>query len=149
MDFTERVKDLKLNSGEVFLSLDVKSLFTNVPLDLLESILEEKWKELETHTKLPKTEFFQLLNFVIRDCNQFIYNNTIYKQTEGVPMGLPLSPILADIVMEHILDKASSKVTGNIKELVKYVDDLFLIVPRQSIDHVVDVFNSVHPKIHL
>lgn len=147
MDFKDRVKNLKLSNDEVMLSLDVKSLFTNVPLDLLETILEEKWSDIEKHTKLPKAEFFQLLNFVIRDCNQFIYDNTIYKQTEGVPMGLPLSPILADIVMEYILDQAASRVNGNLKELVKYVDDLFLIVPSGMFDHVLDTFNSIHPKI--
>lgn len=62
-------------------------------------------------------------------------------------MGLPLSPILADIVMEYVLDQASSRANGHFKELVKYVDDLFLIVPKQRIDYVLDIFNSVHQKI--
>lgn len=128
-------------------SFDVKALFTNVPLDTLETILKDRWNEIQAHTSLPKDEFFQLLNFTLRDCNQFIYNDTIYKQTDGIPMGSPLSPILSDIVMEYILDQAISKLNYKLDVCIKYVDDLFLIIPKHLIDYTLAVFNSIHHKI--
>lgn len=146
-EFVERVSKLKLNHNELCVSFDVVSLFTNVPLDLIEQILKDRWNEIQLYTSIPETEFFQMLNFVLRDCNQFIYNNTIYKQLDGVPMGLPLSPILADIVMEYILDMALSKLNYHLTECIKYVDDLFLIIPKHLIHHTLAMFNSIHPKI--
>lgn len=71
----------------------------------------------------------------------------MYKQLEGVPMGLPISPILADIVMEYLLDKALENLDYELKTCVKYVDDLFLVVPRDKISQTLNTFNSIHPSI--
>ena len=90
---------------------------------------------------------FHLLNCIVRDCNQFTYNNIIYKQLEGVPMGLPISPILADIVMEYIFDKALDNSNLQVKTCVKYVDDLFLVVSHQLIDRKLSAFNYIHKNI--
>ena len=62
-------------------------------------------------------------------------------------MGLPLSPILADIVMEHILDKAIESLNFDLKCCKKYVDDLFLIIPEHRIQETLHIFNSIHQKI--
>lgn len=145
--FVNKVKSVKLNPGECCISFDVKSLFTNVPLDLLERILSDRWNEISIHTAIPKQEFFQLLNFIVRDCNQFAYKNTMYKQLEGVPMGLPISPILADIVMEYLLDKALENLDYDLKICAKYVDDLFLVIPTDRVHETLNTFNSIHPNI--
>lgn len=145
--FVNEVRSTRLDTEDRCVSFDVTSLFTNVPLDLLEQILSDRWDEICVHTDIPKNEFFQLLNFIIRDCNQFSYKDTMYKQLEGVPMGLPLSPILADIVMEYILDKAMDSLNFELKSCAKYVDDLFLIIPKHRIQETLNIFNSIHPKI--
>lgn len=62
-------------------------------------------------------------------------------------MGLPLSPILADLVMEYVLDQAIAKLTFELKECVKYVHDLFLIIPSSIVMYTRDIFNSIHHKI--
>ena len=38
--------------------------------------------------------------------NHFIFNNKIYDQVDGVSMGSPLGPILANILMCHLENKA-------------------------------------------
>ncbi|XP_055527456.1 uncharacterized protein LOC129720071 [Wyeomyia smithii] len=62
-------------------------------------------------------------------------------------MGSPLSPILADIVLESIIHNASSHLPFEVPILRKYVDDLFLIIPKDSIDTVLDTFNSQEDRI--
>lgn len=62
-------------------------------------------------------------------------------------MGLPISPILADIVMEYVLDKALDSLHYKVKVCKKYVDDLFLIVPRDMLNVTLEKFNAVHPNI--
>lgn len=75
-----------------------------------------RWNEIHQHTTIPKLEFMTLLSFAVRDC-QFVYNHEVYKQMNGLPMALPLSPILADIVMEYILDQAIAKLNYRMEEV--------------------------------
>lgn len=133
-----RLKGLTIDALCSIVSFDVVSLFTNIPLDLLDDIIEARWNEIQLHTNIPKMEFLQLLNFVTRDCNQFVYNNEVYKQINGLPIGSPLSPILADMVMEYILDQALDKL-----KYIKYVDDLLLIVPTTLLQDTLNVSNSI------
>lgn len=59
---------------------------------------------------------YDIVEFWLRDC-QFVYNHEVYKQMNGLPMALPLSPILADIVMEYILDQAIAKLNYRMEEV--------------------------------
>ena len=57
-------------------------------------------------------------------------------------MGSPASPIIADIVMEELLDATMGKMMTKPKILIKYVDDLFCIVKKTEIDNTLNVLNS-------
>jgi len=83
---------------EVLLSLDVTALFTNVPLNLAMDGISNRWAHIKQFTDIPKNEFLMAIKFVLSS-TYFTFNNIIYKQTYGTPMGSPLSPIVADIVM--------------------------------------------------
>jgi len=52
-------------------------------------------------TKIPKDEFMLAIEFVLSS-TYFIFNNRIYKQTYGTPMGSPLSPIIVDVIMREL-----------------------------------------------
>jgi len=52
-DFLKKLTNLHLPDDAVLVSLDVVSLFTNVPVDLVLEILEEKWSYFQEHTRLP------------------------------------------------------------------------------------------------
>jgi len=83
---------------DLLLSLDVTALFTNVPLNLAMDGISNRWVYIEQYTNIPKNEFLKAINFVLSS-TYFTFDNNIYKQTYGTPMGSPLSPIVADIVM--------------------------------------------------
>ena len=55
---------------------------------------------LEKNTDISKTEFFRALKLVVNS-TFLMFNDTFYRQTFGLPMGSPLSLILADLVMHR------------------------------------------------
>jgi len=69
LDFLKKFANLDV----VLISLDVVSLFTNVPVDLVLEILEEKWSYIYEHTRLPKNEFILPTKFILQ--STFLYFN--------------------------------------------------------------------------
>ena len=68
-------------------SFDIKSLFTLVPLKTIEITLERIYHRKEIVTILTKDEMKNLL--LCTKNVHFTFNNEIYVQNHGVPMGLP------------------------------------------------------------
>ena len=60
--------------------------------------------------------------------NYFSFNNKFFKQQDGLPMGSPLSPLLADIFMDNfesnLLNNKKISLISNIKFWYRYVDDV-------------------------
>jgi len=72
----------------------------------------------------------------------FIFNNRIYKQTYGTSIGLPLSPIVADIVMQDRETECIKKFDFNLTFYYRYVDDIVLAAPTDKTDLILESFNN-------
>lgn len=59
-----KLSGLKLDDAYILLSLDVVSLFTNIPIEIAIDSVNKKWPHIEKQTKIPKDEFFFALTFV-------------------------------------------------------------------------------------
>ena len=76
-------------------SLDVDSLFTNIPLDETSNIcVNQLFENTDTVEGFTKSELKQLLCLATKE-SYFIFNGLLYKQIDGVTMGSPLGPFLA------------------------------------------------------
>ena len=78
-------------------SFDVRSLFTNVPLSETVQICLDKLYALPNPPALPRPALNKLLEFATK--SHFIFDGQYYDQIDGVTMGSPLGPILANIFM--------------------------------------------------
>ncbi|XP_075160458.1 uncharacterized protein LOC142233427 [Haematobia irritans] len=147
MQFKSKIEDIKIDEDETMVSFDVVSLFPSIPVELALKIIEEKWHLLEKITKIPKNLFFKILRFCIIDNRYFRYKTSFYQQRKGLPMGSSASPIVADIVMEELLDRCMANCDIRPKILTKYVDDLFGIVKTSAINNLLTIFNNFNPSI--
>lgn len=145
-EFIEKAKLLKLHDNDVLVSFDAVSLFTNIPVQLAINIVKKKWNFIKEHTKLSLTKFLEILNFCLNENILLQYNNKVYKQIHGMPMGNPLSPTIADLVLDFLLDE-SFQVLERPKFLSKYVDDIFVVMDYRKIDDMLLVFNGFDSKI--
>ncbi|XP_073827824.1 uncharacterized protein, partial [Musca autumnalis] len=147
VQFRNKLKNLTIKHDEKLVSFDVVSLFPSIPVDLAIDIIESRWEELKEYTNIHKNLFVRILSFCIKDNRYFKYENKIYKQKRGLPMGSPASPVIADIVMEKLLDTCINKLTTKPAFLSKYVDDLFVVIKESAIDETLQSFNSYHKNI--
>ena len=138
-------------------SFDVTSLFTNIPLqetidiiiseifenpqysNLIECFRNEKYfkcflpdneSEISYFNKDQIREFLELATFD----NYFFFSDTIYKQNDGVAMGSPLGPHLANIFMGFMEKRWLQECPIDFKPVLyrRYVDDTFLLFKSDS-----------------
>jgi len=112
---------------EIFVSLDVTSLFTNIPKELVMQGIENRWTDIRIKTKLSLTQMISAIDMVLSSTS-FVFNGRYYEQIYGSPMGSPLSPILADIVMEDLEIQCLQKIDFTVHTYYRYVDDIFMII---------------------
>ncbi|XP_018375985.1 PREDICTED: uncharacterized protein LOC108769469 [Trachymyrmex cornetzi] len=64
-----------------------------------------------------------------------------------MPMGSPLSPVIADIVLQDLERKALDTLGFYIPFYVRYVDDIAMGAPFDKTSKILEVFNSFHPRL--
>ncbi|XP_075160288.1 uncharacterized protein LOC142233293 [Haematobia irritans] len=146
IDFKTKIKNVRLTDDEILKSFDVVSLFPSIQVNLAIAMIEKKWDLIKNHTKIPRDIFKELALFCIKDSRYFKYEDKTYEQLKGMPMGSPASPIIADIIMEELLDVSLSKIPKP-RIITKYVDDIFAIVKKTDVESTLDALNSFHSQI--
>ena len=77
-------------------SLDITSLFTNIPLDgTINNCSNELFDKKQYVSNLDQASFEKLLVLATKE-SFFIFDKTFYKKLDGVAMGSPLGPTLAN-----------------------------------------------------
>lgn len=62
-------------------------------------------------------------------------------------MGNPLSGILAEMALEHIINEAVNKLETKPTFIKKYVDDIICIIPDDTVNNTLNTFNTIHNKL--
>ena len=118
----------------MLVSFDVKSLFTQISQDFAINCLEKAlnnsdvWK---TRTLLEKEDILELGKLCLSS-TVFTYQDKLYKQVQGTPMGSSVSVPLAEIVMQEIENQICSNSPNPIKFWRRYMDDVIAIIPKKK-----------------
>ncbi|XP_055527183.1 uncharacterized protein LOC129719802 [Wyeomyia smithii] len=144
--FCEYINNLSIPADHILVSFDVASLFTNVTKDVVTHDIIMMWSNIKEHTGINLDFFLEIIEFCL-GASFFYFRGKFYRQINGLAMGSPLSPILAGIVMENLVTKAITQAHVPVQFIRKYVDDLFLVLHKDQVDHTLAIFNEQNPNI--
>ncbi|XP_055522574.1 uncharacterized protein LOC129716759 [Wyeomyia smithii] len=144
--FCNFICSVTLPPDYILISLDVISLFTSIPKALVTHNIITQWEKINVNTNINLDLFIEIAEFCI-ESSYFNYNEQHFQQVFGAAMGNPLSPIIADLVMETLLDTVTQSLNFKPPFIKKYVDDLLLAIPESQIGHVLETFNSYNEHI--
>ena len=143
------LKDIDVSSY-VMVSLDVVSLFTNIPLhktiDICCSRLYHDNRYTHCTPNIPEEVFRNMLLRATSE-NTFVFNGKLYTQTDGVAMGSPLGPVLADVYLSELEDTMSNH---NMFPIFyrRFVDDTFcLFNSMEDAELFLQFINNIDPSI--
>ena len=125
-EFIEILK-VKERKG-ILASLDVQSLFTNVPIDDTIDIILGYVYHHPTIPPLPMPSGLlkEMLTACTREAPFRAPDGRLYIQVDGVAMGSPLGVLFADSYMSHIEAKALDSMTEKPHIYSRYLDDIFV-----------------------
>uniref|UniRef100_A0A5S6QL19 Cullin family profile domain-containing protein n=1 Tax=Trichuris muris TaxID=70415 RepID=A0A5S6QL19_TRIMR len=120
------IRTLEIDNEDIVVSYDVNDLFTSIPLDITYSIIFDTLSKdplLKDRTKLNPFHLTELVKFSMKEGNFFHWKRTFFSQKRGAPMGSPLSPIVAEIFLEHLEEMAfpSGIAEYNVKFFKRYI----------------------------
>lgn len=139
--FSQFINEKQLPIGYVIVSLDVVSLFSNIPINLVLNSIEKRWDTISSYCNIAYEKFIEIIEFIF-NTTYFTFDDIFYKQTLGTPMGATVSPIVAQYVMDDLLEVCIPKLNFQLPFIKKYVDDIICAVPEGSTDEILNVFNS-------
>ena len=117
-------------------SLDVGSLFTNIPIDeTIKNAVDDLFSSNMYRGKLSKSELYYLLKLATSE-SSFIFDNILYKQIDGLAIDSLLEPSLANAFLCHYEKLWLDSCPLEFKPVVyrRYVDDIFVLF--KSKDHL-------------
>ncbi|XP_066263270.1 uncharacterized protein [Branchiostoma lanceolatum] len=147
--FVNKISELTVGEDEEMVSYDVTALFTSTPIQEAVDVIKERLKNDETlseRTNLNVTQVVELLRFCLTS-TYFIFKGTYYQQVEGAAMGSPVSPIVANLFMEHFEEVAISTAPNPPKFWGRFVDDTFVIQRKDKIEEFTTHINNINRAI--
>ena len=150
-EFTNEIQNMEITNGDILVSYDVSSLFTNVPLDETIEILANRaftnnWFNVTYDLNLTKMDLVDLLRVATKE-QLFQFNGALYEQTDGVAMGSPLGPLLANVFMTSIEENLERQ--GKLPSFYRrYVDDtLTIMLNMAAASSFLDTLNLAHSSV--
>nr|XP_039254344.1 uncharacterized protein LOC120331335 [Styela clava] len=148
MDFLNILKTIgNVPSGSLLVTIDVTSLYTNIPhVDGISAV--EKYLKKHSNDKREIPWIKEAVNMVLNN-NNFVFNDNHYLQINGTAMGTKMAPKYANTFMANLESKMLQ--TAKIKPLYyfRYIDDCFLIWTHgeTELKDFLNHANSIHPTI--
>ena len=148
-NFIERLKECPCNNKNTMVSFDVVSLFTNVPLaETIELVIKRLYDNNNSNAIPFEKSVFRQLMFMATQ-GLFIYNDKLYKQIDGVTMGSPLGPTLANFFLGCLEEKIFKHNCNVVPKLyLRYIDDSYALFDnKKDCFKFLDILNSQHNDI--
>ena len=142
------LSELTLQPGMLLCTLDITSLYTNIPHNEGIQAIKEILAINRPPNVLPLCSYIiELLGELLTN-SYFEFNGTFY-QVSGTAMGTKLSPSYANLFMKKFEEKYVCTYPLQPILWIRFIDDIFIIWQhgRESLLKFINHLNIVHPTI--
>ena len=148
-EFIKYIESTKLPKDCILCTLDVSSLYTNIPTEdgiyaALQAI--ENWENKDP--LCPPTSWLKKLLELILYKNVFRFNDKFYIQKQGTAMGTKMAPAYANIFMGTLESRILSETNPSSTHWKRYIDDIFLVWTdtKETLEQFIKSINGLHER---
>ena len=132
-----------MTEDEEVVSFDVSSLYTNVPvMKAIEICTEHLHSHEQKHPPIDRNTFIILAQIASCDVLMSTHDG-YYKQVDGIAMGSPPAPHLANGWMSQF----DNTIKGDAVLYARYMDDIIWNIKRIDIEEKLATINNLHPSL--
>ncbi|XP_038062334.1 uncharacterized protein LOC119732802 [Patiria miniata] len=147
----ELIQDLTLQPDDIMVSFDVVSFFISIPTSDACTIAKDRLQAdttLQDRTDLTPDQLQDLLITCVNS-SSFRWRDKFFEQSAVTSMGSPISPVLADLIMEEFEQTAIATADHQPKVWLRYVDDTFVIWQhgQGNLQLFLEHFKKLHSSI--
>ena len=140
---SDTLKTVRLTEDEQVVSFDVSALYTNVPvMEAIEVCTEYLYSRGQKHPPIDRDTFITLAKIASCDVLMSTHDG-YYKQVDGLAMGSPPAPHLANGWMSQF----DNTIMGESRLYARYMDDIIRIIKQREIDQKLVEINNLHPSL--
>ena len=145
--FINIMRNIQLDPEDLLVTIDVKSLYTNIHHTEGIAAINRMMEEIGTDTLLKM--FISDLAHQVLTTNYFSFNGKLYEQIQGTSMGTRIAPNYAIIFMHYLETNFLSNYPKQPKIWLRFIDDIFMIWKDGKLepDKFLAALNIHHQKI--
>ena len=148
-DFINFIEKTKIGQDTILVSMDVSSLYTNIPQEEGTDIVCKTYEKFHNHNPpIPTRYLREMLGLILKE-NSFQFNGENYLQTHGTAMGTKMAVSFANIFMAEIETKLIQQNEIKPIQWKRYIDDVFCLwdSDKKDVDRFIEQANKFHPTI--
>ena len=149
----------KVNPSDILITMDIVSLYTNIPHQLGLEALEFWLKKYPSilPDRLPRNFTLEATHIILTN-NYFQFDGTSYLQIKGTAMGTKMAPVYANLTIGYLENKLYTSLPQTIpsedadyitQNWRRYLDDCFIIWKgdTQTLEIFQGILQDLHPSI--
>ena len=143
------IKDLRIPNDSILATLDVTSLYTNIPNDEGIEAIGGYLSRYRHHSLNPTNYSLRKLLELVLTTNNFKFDNKDFLQVGGTAMGTKLAPSFANLFMGYFEEKFIYSYRLQPLLWKRFIDDIFFIwtYGEKELLHFVKYLNNCHTTI--
>ncbi len=147
--FIESVRALDVPPQALFFTIDIDSLYTNIPIEAGIEAVKNIFQKYPDPTR-PDEELLQLLHINLTK-NDFEFNGKYFLQIKGTAMGKRFAPAYANIFMAEWESKVLACCPKKPIHYLRYLDDIFGIWENSESEfkEFLQILDSFDPSIRI
>lgn len=153
-DFINKISTVTDLSDEVFLvTLDIASLYTNIPHESGLEALDFYLKDRESGATPPSEFLIDLAAFVMRK-NYFMFNGDFYLQVSGTSMGSICAPNYANLFVgfferNFVMNMEKNTHLPRVSKWFRFIDDIFTLYhgTEEELLEFINLLNSFNENL--